>query len=61
MDAFAYISLGVFMTLAVAYGTYWVTCMVKAFGKGILLVLGFWVVALCAGISAMWLVGTKLI
>ena len=62
MDVFAYVTLGLCGGIALVVGGFWLSFLLRdSMGRFILLVLGMWLLAISGIVSAVWLIGTKLI
>lgn len=62
MDIFAYVSLGLCGILAVVWGVVWLIAMLKeGIGQALLLACALRLLFLSGIVSAVWLIGTKVI
>lgn len=62
MDIFAYVSLAVFGLLFLIWGIYWLVEVLKEpILRAIFAMASLYVLLFCAAISAVWLIGTKVI
>lgn len=61
MDIFAYVSLGLCGVLAVAWGTAWLIALSRDLGGATLIGCAVMLLFICGIVSAIWLIGTKLI
>lgn len=61
MDIFAYVSLGLCGVLVAAWGLAWLIALSRDLGASILIGCAVVLLFVCGIISAVWLIGTKLI
>lgn len=62
MDIFAYVSLSVFGLLFLVWGSYFLVSVLKEpFLRAIFAMATLYAVVFCAAISAVWIIGTKVI
>jgi hypothetical protein len=61
MDIFAYVSLGLCGAVALAWGIAYLIVLSRDLGASILVGCGLLLLAACGIVSAIWLIGAKLI